>query len=407
MNISEVIPIFVSKSIFNVIKQMLRLTALLLKPIWKINKLVPVFLLLFCSNQLVGQTHSFSGTIGKYPIYLQMTITGSNVEGYYFYKNKLIDISLAGSFKSGTITLNSSDEYVVEVTDPETFKFKWPSKAIEGTWTQKGKSLPLKLTPLSAKETNSSKCSNPYFKKEVSAASDLTKVKVGLLKLKQVNSVQIINHIKIRYFEEVNTKITLFRIDSGLVAEKQNNANLYLEYLQISECLSSLECASYSSYGSDYNYSVSDINLSNDLICFSVFTSYYCGGPHPDESNYGINYHLNSQTKITSSDYLIPNKETAFEERVYNYLAKTVPEYFQERSESDSDDPEMDCEYNNRELWTTDCSFVFTPEGIRLLPSFAHYASFCLNPEWSVIPYSELKDLIKPEYYSQLKQLKP
>jgi hypothetical protein len=378
------------------------LTTLSLKSFSKRTVLLPFFLFILCFGKIYGQTHSFSGTIGKYPIYLQMIVDGSQVTGYYFYKNKLIDLSLAGTSKSGLITLSSSDEYAVEVTDPETFKFKWTNKTIEGAWSQKGKSLPLKLTPLTTKETSSTKCSNPYFKKEIPDASDLTKVKVGLFKLKQVDSVQTINQLKIRYFEEVNTKISLFRIDSGLVAEKQKDVNLYLEFLQISEYLSSLECASYSTYGSDYSYSVSDITISNDLMSFSVFAGFYCGGAHPDENNYGVNYDLNKHQIIKSSDFLIPGKENAYEERIYTYLAKNNPEYFNEDNESDDN-----CPYFQKELWTVDCDFVFTSEGLKLLPSFAHYAAPCLEPEWAVIPYSELKDLIKAEYYSKLKQLKP
>jgi hypothetical protein len=366
--------------------------------------LVLSFLFLTLSfNKIQGQTHSFSGTIGKYPIYLQMTLEGSTVEGHYFYKNKLIDIPLKGTFKYGLITVNTTDVFGDTPENPETFKFKWPNKTPVGTWTHKGKALDLKLFPLTPKETGSSKCTNPYFKKEISAASDLTKVKLGLFKLKEDGPPRIINKLKIRQFTEVLTGISLFRIDSGLVTEKQKDANFYLEYLQLSEFLSSLECASFSTYGSDYSFSVSNISLSGDLISFSVFVAYYCGGAHPEENNYGVNYDLSTHQKIESSDYLLPGKEKAFENRVFDYLSKTYPGYFS--SESPEDD--LECEYFKPELWTVDCNFSFTDEGIKLLPSFAHYMAPCLDPEWAVIPYSELKDLIKPEYYNKLKQLKP
>lgn len=350
-----------------------------------------------------AQTHSFSGTIGKYPIYLEFTLEGSKVEGYYFYKNKLVDISFSGNYKTGFITLLSKDVYGETAENPETFKFKWPNQIPEGTWSHRGKSLPLKLAALTPKETGSPKCSNPYFKKVVYAASDLTKVKVGLFKLKEDGPVRTINGIKIRPFSEVLTGISLFRIDSGLVAEKQKDANLYLEYLQLSKFLSSLECASYSASGTDYNFNVSDITISNDLMCFSVFATFYCGGAHPEESSYGINYNLNTHQKIETSDYLKPGKEKEFEDRVLAYLAKENPGYF----DGDIPDDEMECEYNNPELWTIDCNFVFTVDGVRLLPSFPHYKAPCMDTEWSVIPYSVLKDLLKPEYLRMVNGLKP
>lgn len=364
-----------------------------------------IILLILSSSfgQSFSQTNSFSGTIGKYPVYIQFTLEGNAVKGSYFYKSKLVDISLSGNYKAGLITLMSKDIYGETAENPEVFKFKWPNKVPEGTWTHLGKSLPLKLATLTPKETNGPKCSNPYFKKEVYAASDLIKVKVGLFKLKQDGPVITVNGVKIRPFSEVLTGISLFRIDSGLVAEKQKDANLYLEYLQLSKFLSSLECASYSASGSDYNFNVSDITISNDLMCFSVFATFYCGGAHPDESNYGINYNLNTHQKIEASDYLKPGKEKEFDERILAYLTKEHPGYFK----GDMPDDEMQCEYNNPELWTSDCNFVFTAFGIRLLPSFPHYKAPCLDPEWAVIPYSELRDLLKPEYLRMVNGLKP
>lgn len=405
MCIPEVIPIFVTTRIINVIKQMLRNTALSLKNFSESYRFITVFLLLICSGTIYGQIHSFSGTIGKYPVYLQMSIEGNTVNGYYFYKNKLIDLPLSGTYKSGMITLKSSDEFGGDISEPETFKFKWPNKVLTGTWSQKGKSLPLKLIPLTAKETNSPKCSNAHLVKSQPVKNDLIKVKIGHFKLKQIDSVRTINGIKVRYFKELNTGVELFRIDSGMTVNKQKDANSYLEYLQISEFLESLSCSSYSTYGADYNYGLTSISLSNDFMCFSVFKTYFCGGAHPNEDNYAINYDLNSKEKISSSDYLLRDKEADYEERIYSYLAKAEPEYFDEANSSGSADVYIDCNYYQKELWN-DCDFVFTPEGIKLLPSFAHFAAICLEPEWAVIPYSEVKDLIKPEYYSKLTALK-
>lgn len=379
-----------------------KLTTLSLRSFSKRTLQLSFFLFIAYPGKIYSQAHSFSGTIGKYPIYLHFTIEGSNAEGYYFYKNKLINISLSGSYKSGLIILNSKDAYGDTPENPEVFKFKWPNKVLEGTWTYKGKSTPLKLAALTAKELNSPKCSNPYFKKEASSANDLVKVKIGLFKLKEDGPPKIINKVKIRQFKEVLTGISLFRIDSGLVAEKQKDANFYLEYLHLSEFLASLECASNSTFGSDYSFDASNITISNDLMCFSVFTAYFCGGAHPEESSYGVNYNLNTHKKVESGDYLLPGKEAAFEERIFTHLAKENPGYF----EGDLVDDDLGCEYNNRELWTADCNFVFTTSGVRLFPSFPHYKAPCLDPEWSVIPYSELKDLIKPEYRRILNDLK-
>lgn len=401
----EVIPIFVTTRIFNVTKQMLRHTALSSKNFSGIYRLLSLFIFLISSSQIFGQIHSFSGTIGKYPVYFQMTIEGSNVTGYYFYKNKLTDLPLSGTYKSGMITLKSSDEYGGDISEPETFKFKWPNKAPEGSWSKKGKQLGLKLNPLTTKETNSPKCSNPHLVKSDFVKNDLIRVKIGLFRLKEVDSVKTINRIKIRHFEEVLTGIELFRIDSGMVAEKQKDANSYLEYLQISEFLESLSCASYSTYGAEYNFGLTSLSLSTDFLCFSVFKTYYCGGAHPNEDNYAVNYNLNTHETVSWSEYLIPGKETIYDERIYAYLAKSAPEYFDESNSTESADVYVDCNYSQRSLWV-DCDFVFTADGVKLLPSFAHFAAFCLEPEWAIVPYSELKDLIKPECYHKLTRLK-
>ena len=386
---------------------MLRLTTLSLESFLQKTQLL-FFLLFFCGfHSTYGQTHSFSGTIGKYPVYMQFEVNGSIVDGYYFYKNKLIDISFSGTYKAGLITVKTTDAFGEEVDNPETFKFKWPNKAPEGTWTNKGKSSELKLLPLTAKETGSPKCTNPYLIKEKNSIGSLTKVKIGLFKLKADGEPRVINGFKIRYFTEVNTGISLFRIDSGLVADKLKDANSYLENFHLSEFLQALECASYSSYGSDYNFSADGTTISNDLVSFSVFAAYYCGGAHPDETNYGVNFSFDTHKTIASEDYLLPGKEELFQKQVVACLSKINPEYFDPEAESNPDDLGYDCNYYNSELWTTDCSFTFTSEGLKLHPSFSHYMAPCLDPEWAVVPYSELKDLIKPEYYSKLIQLKP
>jgi hypothetical protein len=403
MKISEVIPIFVTRGIFNVFKQMLRFKTLSLKSFSQKTRLIFLFLFFTGFNQIHGQTHSFSGTIGKYPIYIEFTLDGSKVEGYYFYKNKLIDIGFSGAYKAGVITAKTTDGFGEVVENPEIFKFKWPNKTPIGTWTNKGKTSELKLLPLTAKETSSPKWDNSYLAQQMSDISNLKKVKIGLFKLKEDGQPRIINRVKVRYFTEVNSGLTFFRIDSGFVANKLNDMNSYLEFFHISEFLGSLDCGSYSSYGSDYNFDVSNITVSNDLICFSVFATFYCGGAHPDEVNFGMNYDLKTRSKINSEDYLISGKEEAFQQLVLAYFTKTYPGYF----DPERPDDDMECEYNNPELWTTDCSFTFTDEGLKLHPSFAHYKAPCLDPEWAVVPYSELKELIKPEYYSKLVKLKP
>jgi hypothetical protein len=235
--------------------------------------------------------------------------------------------------------------------------------------------------------------------------NNLTRVKIGLFRLKEVDSVRTINRINIRHFEEVLTGIKLFRVDSGMDADKQKNTNSYLEYLQISEFLEALSCAAYSTYGSDYGFGVSDLNLSNDMMCFSVFQTAYCGGAHPNEANYGINFNLNTRQRISSSDFLIKENEDVFDDKVYTYLATMNPEDFNENQSSSS--IFTDCGYYKKELWEISyCDFVLTEEGIKMLPSFAHFNAFCLDPSWAVIPYSELKEFIKPEYYSKLTGLK-
>lgn len=221
--------------------------------------------------------------------------------------------------------------------------------------------------------------------------------------MKQDGPVTTVNQVKIRSFTEVLTGISLFRIDSGLVAEKQKDANLYLEYLQLSEFLENLDCASYSEDGSsNYHFDAFAITVSNAFVGFSVFKSYYCGGAHPDEENYGVNYDLNTKKQIQPGDYLIQGKESTFEERIYTYLSKTYSGYFDGERDSDM----MDCEYQEKDLWTADCKFTFTSEGLKLHPSFSHYKAPCLDPEWAVIPYSELRDLLKPEYLRMVNGLK-
>ena len=371
------------------------------------GKIICSLLLILISFASHSKDYTYTGSIGEYPIFMAIQIDGSKVIGRYCYKKKLVSIYFSGKLENGNLLLETTNpnDYVIpeERFVPEKFKLRWDPERSLGTWTYEKKTLSVLLIKASEKETNTTKVqNNPFLQKEAYDGYD--QLRIGQFKLKEADSLTSMNHLRVRTFEEVNTKITLFRIDSGLNPASQQTANQYLEHIHIRQFLSYFGCMAESgdansAYSESANY---EITATNTLLSLTVMHYFNCGYPHPDEYNYGINFNLMTQTEIEAKDYLKEGVDEEFQKKVIRYFKKEHPEHFNGES-----DEMMDCGFNEESMWSINCQFVFTNNGLKLLPYFGHYRAPCLMPEWTVIPYSELKDLIKPEYWALLNELKP
>ncbi|MCC6702989.1 MAG: hypothetical protein IT221_15770 [Fluviicola sp.] len=382
----------------------------------QINKnIVLVLALVFASIYSYAAPLVLKGTIGKSTIYLEIEEEGPEYFGKYFYQKQLIDIPIQGKLINGVYKLNSYYEFSYgEEPLTETFTFSKKGTKYVGKWMKGSKQLPLSLSPVPVAELSPKKLQS---NKQLSSLtlSGINLPKLNYFKLKGNDTLTMHEGVRIKRFTEITTGIEIMRIDSGLTKSKMDFVNAHLERMQIEFFFDMLDCSSYNGELADFgvNYSLGIIN--EDLFSMSFFNYYYCNGmPHPEEANYSYNLDLNSQKELKNTDYLseyaLASKDelTMFQKCLMNYFKKIVPELFDENTnEENSEMIGAECGYYMSELWEPSVNVCFTREGMQVIPYFSHMMAPCLEPEWAIIPYSELKGIIDEPYYSQLLKIKP
>lgn len=381
-------------------------------------KMINILLLLFVGLMPVaGWSNTqlrLKGTIGKAAVYLEMTEEGTEYYGRYYYKNQLIDIPLKGVVKNGSYILetNYKDVYGVPKTK-EYLNFKKSGSKYTGVWKKNGKQLKIAFSPIKPEEFRSARLEkNPVLNDLKLSGIDL--FKLDLFKLTGKDSIISDQGLNWRSFTETHTGVEFVRIDSGLPDAKLKYANQYLELLHIRNFLEMLDCSSGGGEPADYGSTYSIEVLSGSLISVSFFNFFFCVGMmHPEEANYAVILDLELKKELTNKDFL---SDFAFEENdeeisnfqtnIYRYLSKENPELFDETMSEESEVMGDECEFNRIELWQASMEIHFTNEGLKLLPYFPHVMAPCLEPEWAIIPYAELKGLLKDHYYTLLVESK-
>lgn len=295
--------------------------------------------------------------------------------------------------------------------EEEYFELHVTTKNAVGTWSKGNTHRKVILSAIPENELNPSKTIvNPYIRKANYTPSE--KVKIGLFRLDATDSSVLSNGIVIRHFNERTSGVSLFRIDSGLPPQNLQRTNQFLESCHVHQFLSRYACSEFPSSTSDFLFSAYDIHVTAEFLSFETWVTYSCGAPHPDEENFGINFDITTGMELGHEELYLPRvlneEDSLFETIVYAYLSQTYPDEMNPKlPESEDFSLSYECGYYRKNRWTAHCSFVLKPEGIHLLPSFSHSLSFCYGTEWSIIPYSEMHELINPEYLTRLTKMKP
>jgi hypothetical protein len=178
-------------------------------------------------------------------------------------------------------------------------------------------------------------------------------------------------------------------LGDGFPEEVKNIINPVLNKFQCDNVLNQLGCSSGFEYskGKNIEYKI-DINFINDnLLGFNTFSSWYCGGTHPDFGGQGTLLDLKSGEEYTIDDILAFDKSVTVENssnftkfssyralffapKLYQIINKT--EFFQK---PDSDEGDV-CDYTSLEIWNFP-SWNFTEDGIEFTPIFDRAMRSC------------------------------
>lgn len=347
---------------------------------------------------------------------MELEITGKDISGRYCYQKNALNIPLNGVLSGKSMKLNV--EYFNSDAPTEQFVLQSITNGWKGTWKHNGKSLPVSLQKITAKDIPASRFDGNRFA-AVKNLSDYRRLQAALYKLQSTDSIVFENGIKLRYFTETHTDVTLFRIDSGLPEIQLKTANEFMEYRHLNTFFDAVECKEYTSeQTADFEFSTSGMMCQQGLLCYRENMYSYCGGAHPNyweqpfclDLRNGVELLVNDcftsesleeNTGETDEDENHPDNLTLF---LFHYAQANYPEEMHLPQEGESD--EERCPFYEMRYWNY-LNFSFENDGMHILFDLPYVYNYCNDSQWAVFPYTELKQYIKPELFARLKQIKP
>jgi len=155
--------------------------------------------------------------------------------------------------------------------------------------------------------------------------------------------------------------------------------------------------------------------MSPDVVSISVFTSYDCGGAHPDFGEAPINLNAKNAETLTLEDVIWVGDGAPFhylnaEDRALTgkndvdfdtfaqyrdkkwapWLVKQLTAAYPQQMKKPTEESEDDCDYSDPSVWQFP-AWYFTQKGLYFDPTFARVMRSCEGPEWSVLPWSAMK----------------
>lgn len=337
--------------------------------------------------------YNLQGHIGSFPIFMSISDYSkdnpedeNNLMGRYFYQSSLKDIVLRGFVKGDTFTLRVEDD-VSETA--ETFLLIQKGDEFVGEWkNKKGKVLKVSLEPINISSLNN-KYDNLGIVQKLKIENKYDYARSAFIILNR-DTVTTKNEKSFIWFSEKHCDASFFRLGNGFSKKQLLVLNPILDEIHFENILSQLSCASDWSYskGDGIEYSVGIDYLDSNLIGFEVFSSWYCGGAHPDFGGIGYLLDLNSGKSYDLNDVYDLSPEI-----IYNLIDRK--EHFQKPTNEDDY-----CDYTDMEVWQYS-RWIITKEGVKFTPYFYRAARACEEP--FLISFEDLKPYKKATFPYELK----
>lgn len=360
----------------------------------------------FCQSQ---EEIYLEGTIAKSKIYMRIHVFGSaaeepNTNGVYFYQNSLKDINFEGTQKNNIYTLIFKHQDTIF----EKFVLKKAGNTnFEGTWSdRKGKSFPVKLSPIDFSNYKST-LPKDYYEDE-----ELNLIKLKFLEFKKQKTT-VYKNKEIVWYIEKHCDVPFFRLGDSFSEKSKNEVNPVLEKIQIKNTLWQLNCSSnwYYNTGGNISFDTELTFLNNNLLGFKIASDWYCGGAYPDtgttgyliDLNNGKNYEIDhiiafdksvTTEKESNFDTWVKYRKKYFATKLYSII--NSEQHFVKPKETD----EEPCDLTNLDQWWGDETWVYTEKGIEFTPSFPHVMRAC--EETFLVSFEKLKKYKNPKFPYQL-----
>jgi hypothetical protein len=362
----------------------------------RINAVILILLLFSVDLNAKENSILLEGHIGEFPIVLIISQRQDIWFGSYFYKSFKKDIEFTGKTVKNELLLSATkwDSKSQGQKTIETLHLKWGTdSSLAGRWlNNRKKELSVSLQKLKIDEVQ-----NPFENfpevKRMKVEEPYSYVRTSFIRLDR-DSIVIKGKYTFEYLKADHSNIYFpVLLDGSAHVDKVRN--IMLQYL-VTTANSYYSC-------SYFNYRLVENYTHGNLISIRFNTDYYCGGAYPDNCINVININTQTGRELQLEDVLYLHKGSRpkyatdewndyrvqiFEPLLMKLLCKLYP--LQMKS-----DDNADCDYSREYTWAFS-QWYMNHRGLNICPNFPHVAAVCREPQWCIIPYSELKKFRNP-----------
>lgn len=353
----------------------------------------------------------FTGTLGKMPIVVELNITQQDeVTGRYFYEKYHRDLPLNGALQNGTLTLTEGNNRYGDDKPLSTLELEETGSGWQGEWrSPQGKKLPVKLTE--ARLTVPTSSTLPFIA-ALPYSEPYEYLRLQGLKLKPAKKENFMGY-DLQWWTEPETKISLFSVESGLSKDDQQRVNQQLLGRLWNEVISYHGCQLQGGENVDFMQQAQPKMISPAVVSLNISTSYYCGGAHPDFGDSPLNIDVQTGHPLSLEDVLWvgegkpllhAERDSLGDEPLskdesnarYQYVSKELVPWVIKQftalypTEMKTPTGDDDCNFQDESIWGTS-PWYFTEKGLYLGAYFARVQRSCDRPDWSILPYSLVK----------------
>lgn len=367
------------------------------------NKLLYLLLLNSFIAFAQNNTYYLEGNIGKSKIYLSIQENENDLSASYFYQSSLKDIVLDGTRNTTNFILEFKDSSTDKINE----KFdlvKLENGNFKGFWiNSKSKKIAIDLKPI-----NFSEYKTPA---SFTLENETDKIKIAFLQFKE-ESITTYNGKQFVWYSEKHCNSKFFRLGSNFPEKTKSIINPILTTIHLQNTLAQLNCSSRFEYntgiGIENNITVNFLN--SNVLGFQIFSSWDCGGAHPDFGGNGYLLDLNNGKQYELDEIIAFDKSATTEkkggfEAFSNYREKHfAPKLFSLINEKEHfkkpENEGEDCDYTDLDIWDF-VSWNYTEKGIEFTPYFARVARSCEEP--FLVPFSKLEKYKSPTFPYSIK----
>ncbi|GAB6197447.1 DUF3298 domain-containing protein [Lysobacter xanthus] len=350
-----------------------------------LRRLAALALLLSCSALAHADDAVWQGTIGTASVVVELPVDDDTVYGRYFYTRHRRDIPIEGRREAGVLHLKEdSGDWTLHAAD---------AGALAGEWTGRdGRRLPVHLTHARTP---------PDPDRAALAAHDLYAAwRIDTLRLRPAR-LQTVGAYRLQWYDEPTTDVELFQVVGGYGPAERARLNRLLRDRHWSLVASAAECRSMD--GGEYDTTTTLRRIAPEILSVSLFASWSCGGAHPDFGDDPLNVDPRTGRVLDLEDVLWlgtgtpPRMDGATQQAFFDYrdavlapwLARAMARHHPAEMRRQEDDADG-CAYADAELWKFP-SWYATDAGLYVGPSFPRVVRSCEYPEWSVLPWREVR----------------